>query len=124
MKLRLGWLNTFRYAAAGIWYGIKTQRNMRVHLIAATLVITAASLVDFSAIKWAILLLVIALVMALELVNTALESVVDLVTAERKPLAKAAKDAAAGAVLIAAIFAVLIGVVLFYNPLLERIGWK
>ncbi|AWB45404.1 diacylglycerol kinase [Paenibacillus sp. CAA11] len=113
---------TFRYAASGIWYGIRTQRNLRIHLVAAVLAIGAAAFFQLSAVKWAVLLLMICLVISLELVNTALESVVDLVTSDWKQLAKAAKDTAAGAVLVAAIFAVLIGAVLFYEPVLSKLG--
>ncbi|GIP20529.1 hypothetical protein J22TS3_08040 [Paenibacillus sp. J22TS3] len=76
----------------------------------------AAAFFHLSAVKWAILLLTIAVVIAAELINTAVESVVDLTSPEQHPLAKAAKDTAAGAVLVCAIFAVIIGIVLFYDP--------
>ncbi|WP_223067139.1 diacylglycerol kinase family protein [Paenibacillus caui] len=122
MKPKARWKSTFRYAAAGIWYSIRTQRNMRVHLSAALLVFAAAAFFRLPPQSWVVLLLAIALVIGLELVNTAIESVVDLVTEEWHPLAKAAKDAAAGAVLIAALFSVLIGIVLFYHPVLSYFG--
>ena len=75
-----------------------------------------------SPIEWCICLTLFGLVMALEMVNTAVEAVVDLVTEERKPLAKLAKDAAAGAVLIAAIMAAIAGMIIFIPKLLESLS--
>lgn len=124
MKRSHTWSSTFRYAFEGIGYGLKTQRNLRVHVICAVLAAGAAAFFHLTPVKWAILLLMIALVIALELINTAIESVVDLASPDLHPLAKAAKDTAAGAVLVAAIFAVIIGVVLFYAPVLEWLTGK
>ena len=73
-------------------------------------------------VEWCICLTLFGLVMALEMVNTAVEAVVDLVTEERKPLAKLAKDAAAGAVLIAAIMAAIAGMIIFIPKLLESLS--
>ena len=77
------------------------------------LVVIAGFFFHISMTEWCICLLLCGLIMALELVNTAVEAVVDLVTEERKPLAKIAKDTAAGAVLIAAIFSAVIGCIIF-----------
>ncbi|WP_068616258.1 diacylglycerol kinase family protein [Paenibacillus tuaregi] len=116
MRSRHKWSSSFRYAFQGITYGLKTQRNLRVHVVCAVLAAGAAAFFHLSAVKWAILLLTIAVVIAAELINTAVESAVDLSSPELHPLAKAAKDTAAGAVLVCAIFAVIIGIVLFYDP--------
>ncbi|GGA20488.1 diacylglycerol kinase family protein [Paenibacillus physcomitrellae] len=123
MKPRPRWKFTFRYAAAGIWYALRTQRNMKVHLAMAILVTAGAIVFHLPPMSWVLLLLTISSVIGLELVNTALETVVDLVTEEWHPLAKIAKDTAAGAVLIAAFFSVVIGIVLFYSPVCAYFGW-
>lgn len=86
---------------------------MKIHVAVTLLVIIAGFVLGLSITEWCICLGMFGLVMALELVNTAVEAVVDLVTAERHPLAKIAKDTAAGAVLIAAIMAAVIGLLIF-----------
>lgn len=85
---------------------------MKIHVAVTLLVIIAGFILGLSVTEWCICLGLFGLVMALELVNTAVEAVVDLVTAERHPLAKIAKDTAAGAVLIAAIMAAVIGLLI------------
>lgn len=104
---------SFGYAFAGIFACIKKERNMKIHCIAAIFVTVAGIVLKLTIIEWCICLILFGMIMALELVNTALESVVDLVTQEKKPLAKLAKDTAAGAVLIAAIMAAVIGCMIF-----------
>ncbi|MED4957718.1 diacylglycerol kinase family protein [Paenibacillus macerans] len=118
MKPKAGWGASFRYAFAGIAASLKTQRNLRFHCFAAVLVIAASFYFRLPPRDIAVLLLTIALVISLELMNTAVEAAVDLITPERHPLAKLAKDAAAGAVLAAAVFAVVIGVLIFYRPVI------
>lgn len=86
------------------------------------LVISAGLVLHLSVTEWCICLVLFGLILSLELVNTAVESVVDLVTEERKPLAKVAKDTAAGAVLISAIMAAIIGCVIFVPKILDFIG--
>lgn len=104
---------SFGYAFSGIWTGIRKERNMKIHCTALLLVVIAGMIVHLTVTEWYICIILCALVMALELVNTAVEAVVDLVTEEKKPLAKIAKDTAAGAVLIAAIASVIIGLLIF-----------
>jgi diacylglycerol kinase (ATP) len=104
---------SFGYAFAGIWTCIRQERNMRIHLTAAILVTAAGTLLRISLTEWMICLILFGLIMSLEMVNTALEAVVDLVTEEYRPLAKKAKDTAAGAVLISAIMAAVIGLIIF-----------
>ena len=88
----------------------------------SVLVVIAGIILKLSVTEWCICLTLFGLVMALELVNTSIEAVVDLVTEERKPLAKIAKDTAAGAVLIAAIMAAIIGCIIFVPTGLAFIG--
>lgn len=110
---------SFGYAFEGIWTGIMRERNMKIHCAAMILVTMAGTLFQITAAQWCVCLLLFALVAALELVNTAVESVVDLVTEEQKPLAKTAKDTAAGAVLFAALISVVIGCIIFLPYVLE-----
>ena len=113
---------SFGYAFEGIWTGIRKERNMKIHCLAIICVTLAGTLFHITATEWCICLLLFALVAALELVNTAVEAVVDLVTEEKKPLAKIAKDTAAGAVLFAVIVSVIIGCIIFLPYLLELFG--
>lgn len=120
-------LKSFVFAFQGILYVLRTQRNMRVHLVAGILVLLVATLFQVSVSEWASLLTVMALVYALEMLNTVAEAIVDMVTQEYHPLAKVAKDVAAGAVLVAAIFAVGVAVVIFLPRVLHLaftwLGW-
>lgn len=103
----------FLYAWAGIVAAVKEEAHLKVHLLAAFIVVLLAFVFRLSMQEWLVLLVVIALVISLELINTAIERTVDLVTEEFHPLAKAAKDIAAGAVLVAAIIAGIIGALIF-----------
>lgn len=95
---------------------------MRVHTGFAVLVLLLAALFRVPPGDWMLLLLAITLVLAAELINTAIESVVDLVSPELHPLAKAAKDTAAGAVFLTAAFAVISGIYVFYRPVMDWIA--
>lgn len=105
-------LKSFTYAFAGIKVATKEQ-NFKFHMLAAILVVLAAALTGVTAMEWTILIVVIALVLSLEMINSSIERVVDLATEEMHPLAKLAKDLAAGAVLVAAIASVIIGLIIF-----------
>lgn len=113
--------NSFKFAYTGIIKTFKSEQNFKLHIMISVIVILTAVTLDFSALRMTVLLIVIGIVLALELMNTAVEKTVDLITLERHPLAKEAKDAAAGAVLVFSIFAVIIGVLLFIEPLLRSI---
>ena len=105
---------SFGYAFEGIFTCIRNERNIKIHCTVAILVVIAGAVLGITPTEWCICLTLFGLVIALELVNTAIESVVDLVTTEeRKPLAKTAKDTAAGAVLVAAIMAAIVGLIIF-----------
>ncbi|MCL2884692.1 MAG: diacylglycerol kinase family protein [Oscillospiraceae bacterium] len=116
-------MKAFAQAFAGLWHCIKYERHFRVHLTAAVYVLVFAPYFALSRGQWAALILVVALVPAAELFNTALEAAVDLASPERQPLAKTAKDAAAGAVLLCAIGAVAVGLILFWQPDVWRAIW-
>lgn len=107
--------SSFHYAFAGILYTVRTQPNMRVHLFIAALVLVATLVLRLERIYVVAVVITIVIVLALELMNTAIEAVVDLLTVAHHPLAKTAKDAAAGAVFVAAIGAVIVGYLVFYQ---------
>ena len=109
----MGFLKGFLYAVRGLWYCVRHERNFRIHLAVGFYVLLFAPYFSFTRGEWAVLLAVLALVPSLEAVNTAVEKAVDLVSPQRHPLARAAKDVAAGAVLLSACFSVAIGIVLF-----------
>lgn len=115
-------LRSFAYAFAGIGYLVRTQRNALIHSVIAVAVIIVAAWLRVTRIEWAILILCIACVIILEAINTALEAVVDLVMPDIHPLAKIAKDVSAGAVLIAAVASVAIGLLILGPPLLNKLG--
>lgn len=104
---------SFRHAFEGIFTCIRHERNMKIHCCMAILVVFGGTVLRISLREWIECLILFGLVMSLEMVNTAVESVVDLVTDEYRPLAKKAKDVAAGAVLISAIMAAIIGCIIF-----------
>ncbi|KHF41882.1 diacylglycerol kinase family protein [Halalkalibacter okhensis] len=112
-------LRSFFYASQGFKYVLKHEQNMQIHLLVAIVTVFAAFLLQFPVGHWVVLLLVIASMFALEIMNTAIERTVDLVTEEYHPLAKRAKDIAAAAVFIYCLFAVAIGCILFIPALLE-----
>ncbi len=112
-------INAFSYAFAGILFALKTERNIRIHFLIAAIVVLFAFIFSVSALEWMLLLIVIGVTISLELVNTAIESIVDLITEEHHPLAKAAKDIAAGAVLVSCIMSVIVGLIIFLPRFFE-----
>lgn len=115
-------IRSFGYAFSGFGHGLRTQANLRIHVLAAAGVIIAGLLLQISTIEWAILAVTIMIVMSAELFNTSIEAVIDRVGDEPHPLSKIAKDMAAGAVLIGAIGAVIVGLLIFGPRLLAWIG--
>jgi len=107
-------LKSFVYAWEGILDGFAHGRNMKFHGLSAMIVVIAGLFTGLSQIEWMIIFIVIAGMMALELMNTAVEYVVDLVTTEFHPLAKKAKDIAAGSVLVYAIASAIVGCIIFF----------
>ena len=112
-------VRSFRYAFAGWWFVIKTQRNAWIHTAASVLVILVAVWLEVPARDMAILILTIGLVWTAEFLNTALEAVVDLSTPAHHPLARVGKDVGAAAVLIAALVSVIIGILILGPPLYQ-----
>ncbi|MCM3133872.1 diacylglycerol kinase family protein [Paenibacillus polysaccharolyticus] len=115
---RRSWGLVFLNALEGIAYGLRTQRNVRVHTGVAILMCAAGFFFHISRTDWMLLLTAVFMVLVTELMNTAVEAAVDLAQPDIHPLAKAAKDTAAGAVLLAAVFAVIIGCIVFLKPVL------
>ena len=113
-------LDSFNFAFEGIIHVLRTQRNMRVHFVVAIVVLVAAVWVGVSKLELIALLLAIAFVFITEMINSALEQAIDVATTSFDPLAKLAKDVAAGAVLIATVNAVAIGYLVFSSEVADR----
>lgn len=106
-------LYSFYYAFRGIITAIKEERNMKIHVSIATLVVILGLLFTLSKIEWFSIIIIISLVISAEIFNTAIETVVNLVSPKYNELAKKAKDLSAGAVLVLAICSVIIGLIIF-----------
>lgn len=106
-------LLSFTYPIKGLRYAYRNEQNLAVDVGVALLVTIAGFIFKLNLVEWAILALTIGLVISCELINTAIEAVVDLVTEDYHPLAKVAKDTAAAAVFIFAIIAVIVGLIIF-----------
>ncbi|MBC8529953.1 diacylglycerol kinase [Christensenellaceae bacterium NSJ-44] len=105
----------FNYAIAGLVYCVRTQRSMRIHFILAIMAVIAGIVLRISRVQMVLLMLTIALVVFAEMINTAIEGVVDMVTKEYHPLAEMVKDVAAGAVLVTAVVAIGVGYLIFFE---------
>ena len=112
-------VDSFGFAFAGLRYCLRTQRNFRIHIAFAALGTTAGLLLGLTLLEWAVFATMVAMVLAAEMVNTMVESLVDLVTTEYHPLAKVAKDVAAGVVLLTAIASVVVGLLIFAPKLVS-----
>ncbi|MCG1022338.1 diacylglycerol kinase family protein [Sutcliffiella horikoshii] len=104
---------SFFFAFEGLLFVLRTERNIKFHLVIALMMIGLSLYFDITKVEWMILFLVIGGMFVIEIINTAIENVVDLVTEEFHPLAKTAKDVAASAALVFACISVIIGVILF-----------
>lgn len=116
-------LDSFGFAINGVIYCFKTQRNMRIHTVAALCVILLSWAAKLSIIEIVMLSFAVSLVFICEMINTAIEKSIDLFTDKYHPLAKVAKDVAAGAVFIAAANSLLIGYLIFFNRILPGTEW-
>jgi diacylglycerol kinase len=114
-------LRSFGYAFRGWWYVLTSQRNAWLHVIISFVVIAVGAWLGLRPLEWAVIVLTMAIVFAAEFLNTAIEAVVDLASPHKHPLAKVGKDVGAGAVLIAALAAVVIGVLILGPPLWIRL---
>ena len=120
-------IDSFNYAISGILAALKLEKSLRIHYIAAIVVVIASTLFNLSRIEFMILLFAVVLVVILEMVNTAIEKTVDMITKEYHPLARVVKDISAGAVLIATFNAAIVGYLLFFerlNPFKELVILK
>jgi diacylglycerol kinase (ATP) len=113
---------SFNYAIEGIIYALRTQRNMRLHVFAAIVVLVGAVVFHVTTLELIGLLFAISLVFAAELANTALEAAIDVAVDRYDPLAKVAKDVAAGAVLVASMNALAVGYLVFFGRLRDVVG--
>jgi diacylglycerol kinase (ATP) len=113
-------LESFNYAFEGIIHVLRTQRNMRIHFTAAAAVLVAGLATDVNRLELIALLLAIAFVLIAEMINTALEAAIDVATTAFDPMAKLAKDIAAGAVLIATVNAMAIGYLVFSGQIADH----
>ena len=111
----------FGHALRGWMYVLKTQHNAWVHSLAAVMVVILGSWLQISPRDWAVLVLTIAMVFTAEFINTSIEAVVDLASPQKHPLAKVGKDVGAGAVLIAALAGVFIGLLILGPPFWARL---
>ena len=112
---------SFTYPIKGLKYAYRNEQNLAFDVGIALIVVIAGFLFKISVIEWALLILTIGMVIALELVNTAIEAVVDLVTEEYHPLAQVAKDTSAAAVFVCAIAAVIVGFIIFLPKVIDLI---
>jgi len=108
---------SFGFASQGFKEALKNEPNFQIHTIIGIIVVIAAWLSGFNTFEWLLLAFTIAFVLILELFNTSLEAIVDMVSPEIKPKAKIAKDVSAAAVLIAAVLSIIVGVALFATKL-------
>lgn len=106
-------LESFFYAFSGVLYGFFSERNLKIHLLAAVFILSLGYYYSLNRMEWALLIFTIFLVFIAETINTAIEKTIDLITSEYHPLAKSAKNLAAGAVLLSAINAIIMGVIIF-----------
>ena len=110
-------LNSFGYALKGLFFALKEQQNMRIHAVAIFVVTVVGVFLGLTAIEWSLIALCIGSVISAEMVNTAIEALVDLVSPEFNEQAGKVKDIAAGAVLLTAIVATVVAVYIFGNKI-------
>lgn len=115
MNKHFSLINSFKCAFKGIFFVILHERNMRIHIVAVLYVAFFSAFYDFTKAEIILLVITCAIVMILEVLNTSIEVIVDKVSPKYSPLARVAKDAAAGAVLLSAVMAVIVGIVLFFD---------
>ena len=112
-------INSFKYACMGIKSAIKSERNMKIHVLATLIVIAFGFILGLDPLEWVACIFSIVIVISSEMLNTAIETVVDLVSPNINPLAKKAKDIAAGSVLVMAIGAFLVGLIIFIPKIIN-----
>ncbi|QGU95498.1 phosphatase PAP2 family protein [Clostridium bovifaecis] len=111
-------VDSFNYAIEGLIYTVRTQRNMRIHMIATLFVLSGCFFYDLTKMELLVITITITMVLVGEMINTAIEFAIDATTNYYHPLAKLAKNVAAGAVLVTAINSVLVGYIIFWDRLM------
>lgn len=114
-------VQSFQFAFRGIWHTFKTQRNAQIHGGVALIVFVVGLWLGLSRSEWAIIILTIGFVIATEMLNTVAEAAMDYATADFDPQVKIVKDVAAGAVLVAAITSIIVGLVVLGPPLYHKL---
>lgn len=114
--------NSFKYAGRGLRYVMRTQKNAWIHSAVMIVVMILSFWLQLARLEWVAILLVIGMVWTAEFINTSLESIVDMTSPERHPLAQVGKDVAAAAVLFAATIAVIVGILVLGPHLLMKLG--
>ena len=112
-------INSFKYAIEGIIASFKSERNMKIHILATIIVVILGLILKINVVEWCFCIVLIILVISAELFNTAIENIVDMISPEKNEKAKLVKDISAGAVLVLAIGAFIIGMIIF----IPKIGW-
>jgi diacylglycerol kinase len=117
-------IDSLRHARQGYGFSLIHERNMRIHTGIAVIALIVAIVIDLSAIELILMFLAITLVIVSELLNTAIEKTVDLAMPNQHPIAKAAKDCAAAAVLVCALFAIAVGIIIVGDHIIGGITWR
>ena len=112
-------INSFKYAIEGSIASFKSERNMKIHVLATIIVVILGLILKINIVEWCFCIISIVLVISAELLNTAIENIVDMISPEKNEKAKLIKDISAGAVLVLAIGAFIIGMIIF----IPKIGW-
>ena len=117
-------VSSFKFAFAGLWYALSTQRNIRIHFAITLVVAILGGILGLAWTQWAVLTLTIGFVLVAEMFNTAAEAAMDAATPYYHPLVKIAKDVAAGGVLLASTVSVIVGLLVLGPPLCSVVaGW-
>jgi diacylglycerol kinase len=114
-------IESFRFAFSGLWYALRTQRNTRIHLTIAAIVVAMGLWLGLTLTEWAVVALAIGFVLVSEMLNTVAETLVDLISPGYHPLAGVIKDVTAGVVLLTAIVSVIVGLLVLGPPLWARL---
>jgi diacylglycerol kinase len=118
-----GLIKSFGYAFEGLWMAVKTERNLKIHFVAAVLVILLGLYIGITEAKWCLIAFAIGFVLVSELFNTAVERLSDEVEGgKQSPSIKAVKDISAAAVLISALTALVIGIIVLFIPLVAKLS--
>jgi len=115
-------IESFGHAFRGWWHVLKTQQNAWIHALVAVIVFIVSFWLNLPARDWAVIILTVTMVFTAEFINTAIEAVVDLASPRKHPLAKVGKDVGAAAVLIAALAAILVGLLILGPPLWQKLS--